>query len=431
MSATSIQRVLGRRVWDSRGRPTVEAEVQLAGGARGRAIAPAGASRGRFEAVDLRDGGPRFGGLGVSHAVANVNGPIAERLRGMDGADQAALDAALIALDGTRDKSKLGANATIAVSLAALQAAASAAGEALWRHLAQGARARLPMPMVQIFGGGAHAGHRLDLQDFLVVPVGADSFDRALEMAADVYHAAGRLLHEAGHLSGVADEGGWWPDFPANAAALDWMLRAISAAGYRPGEEVGIALDLAASQFYRGDAYHLAREGKKLGSAELGEMLTEWAARYPILSFEDPFAEEDWAGMAEFTKRLGGRVQIVGDDLLVTNIERIAKAASARACNAALIKPNQAGTVSETRAAFDAARAAGFATIASGRSGETEDASIVHLACGWDAGQLKVGAFARSERVAKWNEGLRIAEALGQAEFAGRAALAPLRASAP
>ena len=425
MARTEIAGVTGRRVWDSRGRPTVEVEVHLAGGARGRALAPAGASRGTHEAVDLRDGGARLGGLDVAGAVANVNGPIARALVGMDAREQAAADAAVIALDGTPTKARLGGNATIAASLAVLHAAAAAAGEPLWRHLAAGAPVTLPLPEIQIFGGGAHAGRRVDIQDFMVMPVGAASFDRALEMTAEVYRAAGELMRDAGKLAGVADEGGWWPAFATNEEALDWLVRAIERAGFAPGAEVAISLDVAASEFGRGGRYRLGLEGRDLDSDGLIELLLAWVARYPIVSIEDPLAEDDAAGFARFTRAVAGRVQVIGDDLLVTSAARVAAAAAQGACTAALIKPNQAGTVTETKAALDAARRAGWATIVSARSGETEDVSIAHLAVGWSAGQLKVGSFARSERMAKWNECLRIEAALGAAaRFAGRAALA-------
>ena len=424
MNRTAISEVRGRRVWDSRGRPTVEAEVALAGGARGRAIAPAGASRGRHEAVDLRDGGPRLGGLDVARAVANVNGPIAEALAGMDAREQAAIDAVLIALDGTADKSKLGGNALVATSLAVLHAAAAAEGAPLYRYLAGAGPIRLPLPQIQIFGGGAHAGRRVDIQDFMVMPLGAGDFAAALEMAAEVYRAAGELMRGAGKLVGVADEGGWWPAFGTNEEALDWLVRAIERAGLVPGSDLAISLDVAASEFGRGGRYRLGLEGRELDSDGLSELLLGWIGRYPIASIEDPLAEDDAEGLVRFTRAVGDRVQVVGDDFLVTSAPRVAAAAAGGACNAVLVKPNQAGTVTEAKAALDAARRAGWATIVSARSGETEDVSIVHLAVGWDAAQLKVGSFARGERMAKWNEALRIADADGgRVGYAGRAAL--------
>ncbi|HEY1723505.1 MAG TPA: phosphopyruvate hydratase [Magnetospirillaceae bacterium] len=427
MTGTSITSVRGRRVWDSRGRPTVEAEVAVSCGIVGRAIAPAGASRGSGEAMELRDGGTAFGGQGVDRAVAQVNGPIAALLERRDVADQAGLDAAMIALDGTPDKSKLGGNAMIAVSMAALHAAAGAARVPLWRHLADtiGATPRLPMPMIQIFGGGAHAAGRLDVQDFLMVPLAADSFDHALAICAEVYASAGKIMADAGKRSGVADEGGWWPNFDTNEEAIATAVRAIEKAGFRPGEDVGIALDIAATELRQGGGYRLRREGKTLSGDEMIAMLTGWLKAYPIVSIEDPLAEDDWDATWRFTAG-AGQVQVIGDDLLVTNEMRVRRAVATRAVNAVLIKPNQAGTITETLAALQAARDGGLATIVSARSGESEDATIVHLATGWDAGQLKVGSFARSERMAKWNEGLRVAEALGAAAFAGRKALAPL-----
>ncbi len=417
---TRIESVTARRVWDSRGRPTVEAEITLADGTAGRSIAPAGASRGSGEAVDLRDGGPSFGGLGVEAACRAIREAIAPALIGVAADDQAALDNAMIALDGTADKARLGGNAMIAVSMAAAHAAASSHGVPLWRYLAREAPPRLPMPIIQIFGGGAHAGRRIDLQDIMVVPLSATSFDEATVMVAEVYRAAGDLMAEAGLLRGVADEGGWWPEFGSNEAALDQTVRAIERAGYRPGESVGIALDVAATQFRHGDGYRLAADSARPSSEALVEKLAAWCGRYPIVSVEDPVAEDDDAGMTAFTKAVGGRVQVVGDDYLVTSAARVRRAIGLAACNAALIKPNQAGTLTETRAAFDAAREAGWRTIISARSGETEDTTIVHLAIGWRSDQLKVGSFARSERMAKWNEALRIEARLGaQSAFAG------------
>ena len=420
MSDTTIAAVLGRRVWDSRGRPTVEAEITLAGGAFGRAIAPAGASRGRHEAIDLRDGGTRHGGLGVDRAVANVNGEIAKRLRGMDARDQEALDGALIALDGTPQLARLGGNAVIAASMAALHAAAAASKQPLWAYLAQGRPVRLPMPEIQVFGGGAHAGRRVDVQDFMVMPIGARSLAEALDITAEVYRAAGELMAQAGKLQGVADEGGYWPAFDANEEALEMLVRAIERAGFTPGHEAAISLDIAASEFGKGGRYRFGLEDREFDSDALGELLLGWLDRYPIVSIEDPLAEDDAAGMAKFTAAAASRVQIIGDDYLVTDAKRVAQAIADGACNAVLVKPNQAGTVTAARAALDAAKAAGWGTIVSARSGETEDVTIVHLATGWDAGQLKVGSFARSERMAKWNEGLRIEQALGSAaRFAG------------
>jgi enolase len=415
-----IEKVIGRRVWDSRGRPTVEAEVVLASGVRGRSIAPAGASTGINEAVDLRDGGREFGGLGVDRAVRNVTTEIANALGGMSVMDQAAIDRTLIELDGTSNKARLGGNATVAVSMAALHAAAAARAMPLWRHLAEGDQPTLPMPMVQIFGGGAHAGRRVDIQDFLVVPIGASTFDEAVAIAVRIYESAGRIMAGRGGLRGVADEGGWWPEFSSNSDALDALLLAIEQADLRPGIDAAMAIDVAASQLRAGSGYRFAAENRQLTSDELIDVLMQWCRRYPIISVEDPLAQDDDAGMRGFTARAGGHLQVIGDDYLVTSAERVSAAAAAGACNAVLLKPNQSGTITETKAALDAARAAGWSSIVSARSGETEDVTIVHLAVGWAAGQLKVGSCARSERTAKWNEALRIEEALGSAATLGR-----------
>jgi enolase len=425
MSDTEIVYLHGRRVWDSRGRPTVEAEIMLEGGAVGRAIAPAGASTGSGEALDLRDGGETFGGRDVVRAVASINGEIARRVIGQDGGDQAALDRLLIALDGTEAKTRLGANAILAVSMAAAHAAAGAAGVPLYRHLGGEDAGTLPLPQIQIFGGGAHAGRRVDIQDFLVVCPAARSFAEALDMTAEVYRAAGELMRKAGTLHGVADEGGWWPDFAANEQALETLVRAIDAAGYEPGEEIAIALDIAASEFGKDGRYRLGLDGRELDSDGMIELLTGWLARYPIVSIEDPLAEDDWDGFVRFTEAVGDRVQVVGDDLLVTDAARVRRAAARGAGNCVLLKPNQRGTLTETLAAWTTARELGYRGIVSARSGETEDTTIVHLAVGWGVGQLKVGSFARGERTAKWNEALRIEEAMGpRARFAGGAALA-------
>ena len=420
MSGTAITGVMGRRVWDSRGRPTVEAEVHLAGGATGRAIAPSGASRGGGEAAEARDGGTGFGGLDVKRAVAAVKGEIAAALKGADAADQEALDGDLIGLDGTPDKSRLGGNALIAVSMAAAKAAAAAAGQPLWRHLGGGDDAVLPLPELQIFGGGAHAGRRVDVQDYMVIAGGAADYVQALDWTAEVYRAAGELMAERGLLHGLADEGGYWPAFESNEQGLEMSVRAIERAGLVPGRDATISLDVAASEFGRNGRYRLARDGLELDSDGLGELLQRWIERYPIGAIEDPLAEDDGEGLAAFTRAGGDRVQVVGDDFLVTDAARIEAAAAAGACNAVLVKPNQAGTLTEARAAVCAARRAGWGTIVSARSGESEDVTIVHLAVGWGARQLKVGSIARSERTAKWNEGLRIAESLG-----GRGPLPP------
>jgi enolase len=420
-----IASVTGRQLWDSRGRPTVEAEVVLESGAVGRAIAPAGASRGAHEAIDLRDGGEAFGGYGVNRAVAGIGSEIARAIAGMDAREQAAVDAALCALDNTPNKARLGANAVVAVSMAVLHAAAADAREPLWRYLADGRKVRVPLPEIQIFGGGAHAGRRTDVQDFMVMCPKAGSFRRALEITDDVYRAAGKLMEAKGPLSGVADEGGWWPNFASNEDALDTLTKAIEASGHRAGEEVFISLDIAANELGDASGYSLALDDGRLTSEQMATRIVEWAKRYPILSIEDPAGQDDWTAMAAVTAAIGERVQIIGDDVLVTNAERVERAGEAAVCNAALIKVNQVGTVTEAKAALDAAVARGWGAIVSARSGESEDVTIAHLATGWDAGQLKVGSFTRSERMAKWNEMLRIEEAMGaDAEYAGFSAFA-------
>jgi len=396
-----IVEVRGRRVWDSRGRPTVEAEVTLKNGKQGRAIAPAGASTGSAEAKRVE----------ARLAVSAVNGEIRKALLGADPRQQAMLDERLVALDGTPDRRRLGANALVAVSLACAHAAAAAARRPLWRHLAGERKVALPVPQIQIFGGGAHARGRVDVQDYMLVCIGAGSFAESLEWAAEVYAAAGARLAKRGALQGVADEGGYWPAFKANEEGLAELLGAISDAGLRPGVDAAIALDAAASQLHRAGRYHLALENRSLTAEQLHAMWLRWIERYPVVSIEDPFAEHDAEAMAAFTRTAGDRVQIVGDDFFVTRAARVREAAGA--CNAVLLKPDQVGTLSETLACLQAAREAGYRAIVSARSGESEDVSIVHLAVGWGVPQLKVGSFARSERMAKWNEGLRIEEALG------------------
>jgi len=412
MSAATIETVHGRRVWDSRGRPTVEVEVTLANGATGRAIAPAGASTGSGEAVDLRDGDPTFGGNDVTKAVSAVNVDIAEALAGLDASRQDAVDQRLIDRDGTPGKARLGANAIVATSMAAAHAAAAAAGQPLWRHLGGDKSACLPLPEIQILGGGAHAGRRVDVQDFMVIAVGAADYVQALDWTAEVYRAAGDLLAAQGRLQGVADEGGFWPAFDRNEEGLELLVRAIERAGLTPGQDVAISLDVAASEFGSDGQYRLACEDRDFDSDGLAALLIDWIDRYPIVAIEDPLGEDDRDGLIQFTQAVGDRVEIVGDDYLVTNADRVRRAAAEGACNAVLLKPNQAGTLTETKGAFQAARESGFGAIVSARSGETEDVTIVHLGVGWGVPQLKVGSFARSERMAKWNEGLRIGEAL-------------------
>ena len=421
MTPFAIKSILARRVWDSRGRPTVEAEVILNDGSLGRATAPAGASKGTREALELRDGGDRFGGLDVLRAVGHVNGEISNALVGTKADNQIALDQALIDLDGTINKSRLGANATLAVSMAAAHAMAAASNMPLYRYLGNGKTGRLPMPQIQIFGGGAHAGRRVDVQDFMVVCPGASSFAQALEWTAEVYRHAGLLMAQRGSLFGVADEGGWWPDFSSNEQALEMLVLAIERAGFIPGDQVAIALDIAASEFGRQGQYRLGLESRALDSDGMIEMLLRWVEKYPIVSIEDPLAEDDSMGFARFTKAIGHRLQIVGDDFLVSNSSLIREAAKLGAANTVLLKPNQRGTLSETLEAWKVAQELGYSAIVSARSGETEDTTIVDLAIGWNVGQLKVGSFARSERMAKWNHALRIEEQLGaQARFAGK-----------
>jgi enolase len=397
--------VAARLVWDSRGRPTVEAEVRSKG-ACGRAIAPAGASTGSGEAktIDTRQ------------AVHGVNTEIKSHLRGKP-LEQAAVDQALIALDGTPDKSRLGGNAIVAVSLATAHAAAAAAKKPLWKFLAGKRQVAMPVPQIQIFGGGAHAHGSMDLQDFMIICTGAGSFTESLQWTAEVYRAAGARLAKRGALRGVADEGGYWPAFKTNEEALAELTGAISDAGFEPGNDIGIALDVAATQLWRDGRYQLALEKKALTASQLHTLLLQWLERYPIVSIEDPFAEHDADAMASFTRTAGDRIQVVGDDFLVTSHRKLEEAKTIGACNCVLLKPNQAGTLTETLACWNAAQAAGYQAIVSARSGETEDVSIVHLAVGWGVPQLKVGSFARSERMAKWNEGLRIEEALGGAQL--------------
>ena len=409
-----INTVAGRAVWDSRGFPTVEAEVTLESGVVGRAIAPAGASTGAGEARELRDGGTRLRGLGVQQAVQRINGEISPLLKGFDIFNQAAIDAAMIAADGTPDKSRLGGNSLTAVSLAALWAAANDKRLPLWRYLAGSEPVGLPLPEIQIFGGGAHARGSVDLQAFLAIPNGATSFAQSLEWIAEVYYAAGRALASQGKTLAVADEGGYWPQFGSNEGAIEALVRAIESAGFKPGADISIGLDLASTQYFADDKYHWRSESRSFTREQLLDVYTQWVDSYPIVSMEDGFAEDDVDGMRAMTARLGHRLQIIGDDFFVTNARQIEERAALGACNAVLIKPNQIGTVTETRNAIDVATRHKLGCIVSARSGETEDVSIVHLAVGWGVAQLKVGSFARSERMAKWNEGLRVEQSLAR-----------------
>ena len=423
MPDTTIRGVQGRRIWDSRGHPTVEADVILAGGTRGRAAAPAGASRGGGEATDLRDGGAALGGRDVAGALRALNGPVRDALMGVDAADQPAVDRILAELGG-EGFAKIGGNTSTAVSLAVLDAAARAHGLARWELLAGDSAPLLPLPEIQLLGGGAHAARALDLQDIMVMPVGASSFAEALRITGETYRAAGQLLADAGRLAGVADEGGYWPVFDSNREALAFAVRSIEAAGLRPGTDMALSLDIAANQLHDNGRYRLRLEDRELEPGAFADELLGWCREFPVISIEDPLAEDDGDGMVRFVAAVDGRAQVVGDDFLVTDADRTTAAAEARAATALLVKPNQAGTVTRSREALDAALAAGWGTIVSARSGETEDVSVTHLAIGWQAGQMKVGSFARSERMAKWNEALRIEERAGaDARFAGRAAV--------
>lgn len=404
---SSIVSVDAFRIWDSRGRPTVEAEVTLADGTVGRGIAPAGASRGANEALDLRDGGTELDGFGVNAAIRNVREVLGPAIKGLDATEQAIVDARLVDQDKSPNRETLGGNALIATSMAVLRAAAQFVGEDLWRYVAVGEPGSMPMPEIQIFGGGAHAGGRVDVQDFLVMPVGAETFDEALYICAEIYATAGKLMEERGCRFGVADEGGWWPAFDSNEDALTSLTKAIELAGFGGGRAM-ISLDVAASQFYTDGYYTLQAENRTLDVDEWLDVLHTWVDRYPIVSIEDPVAEHDTSAMQRITAAIGGTLQIVGDDYLVTSAERVSRAIQDASCNAVLIKPNQVGTITEAHETLRRAQAAGWGTLVSARSGETEDVMITHLAVGWQAGQLKVGSFSRSERMAKWNEGLRI-----------------------
>ena len=418
---SSIARVRARQILDSRGNPTVEVDVQLGSGAHGRAAVPSGASTGEFEATELRDGGDRWQGKGVTRAVANVDGEIAQAVTGMDAADQKGLDGALIALDGTPNKSRLGANAILGVSLAAAQAQAAEEGLALWRYIG-GERARvLPVPMMNVLNGGAHADNRVDFQEFMIVPCGAPTFSECLRMGAEVFHALKRTLHERGLGTAVGDEGGFAPDLDSNEQALEILIAGIQAVGLTPGEDVAIALDPAASELYRDGAYVLEHEGRTLSAGELSDYWADLVERYPIVSIEDGMDEEDWDGWRTLTERLGDAVQLVGDDVFVTNTERLKRGIDGGVANSILIKVNQIGTLSETLEAIAMAREAGYTAVMSHRSGETEDVTIADLAVATGCGQIKTGAPSRSDRVAKYNQLLRIEEQLGaRAEFPGR-----------
>ena len=421
---------------DSRGNPTVEAEVQLSNGVRAHALVPSGASTGSYEALELRDKDPeRFHGSGVQQAVRNVNDLIAPALLGRSPLDQASVDQRMLELDGTSDKSKLGANAILAVSMATARAASLASqpqdGE-FWRYLAQGGEVSLPVPMFNILNGGRHASNSTDIQEFMVVPLGLETFSQALRAGAEIYQSLRAILSEGGHNLNVGDEGGFAPSLPSNRDALEIVLQAVRRAGYEPGRDVFLALDVAASEFFQKaeNRYALDRDGLSLSSGELVELYELWAREYPIISIEDGLDEDDWAGWTELRRRLGNRVQLVGDDLFVTNISRIQKGIDQLASNAVLLKPNQIGTLTETYQALQQTRVAGWGAVMSHRSGETEDTTIADLAVAWNVGQIKTGAPARSERVAKYNRLLRIEASLGaDARYAGREAFRHLNLS--
>jgi len=418
---STIEHVVGREVLDSRGNPTVEVEVVLDSGARGRAIAPSGASTGIREAAELRDGGDRFGGKGVLRAVANVNGEIREVLAGCDALDQRGADMAMVDLDGTPDKGRLGANATVATSMAVAKAAAAELEVPLYR-LIGGANAHvLPVPMFNVVNGGVHAANSIDFQEFMVMPIGAASYGEALQWGAETYHALRRVLVDRGLPTGVGDEGGFAPDLPSNEAAVEVLVEAIEAAGRVPGEEIAIALDPATSELWKDGAYVLAGEGRTLGPAELVDYWVDLVGRYPIVSLEDGMAEEDWDGWAALTSALGDRVQLVGDDVFVTNVELIARGIRSGVANAILVKLNQIGTLTETLDAVDLATRSSYRSVISHRSGETEDTTIADLAVAVNAGQIKSGAPCRSDRVAKYNQLLRIEEDLGGSAIFGGA----------
>ena len=422
--STLIEDVIGREILDSRGNPTVEVDVFLEDGAVGTAMVPSGASTGAHEAVELRDGDPdRYGGKGVLDAVRNVNDTLRPELLGIDAVDQVSLDRLLISIDGTPNKSRLGANALLGVSLAVAHAAAESVGLPLFRYLGGAGARTLPVPLVNILTGGKHAIDSTDFQEFMIVPLGAPSFREGLRWAAETFHALGKLLHEQGFATTVGDEGGYAPSLGSNEDAIAAVLTSIERAGYAAGEQIAIALDPATTELYSDGRYSLAREDRTLTGSELIDFWADWLDRYPIVSLEDGLAEDDWSGWAELTSRLGDRLQLVGDDLLVTNTERLARAIRERAANSILVKLNQIGTLTETIEAVEMAQRAGWTAVVSHRSGETEDTTIADLVVAMNAGQIKTGSISRSERIAKYNRLLRIEEELGDAaEYAGAAA---------
>ena len=431
MSAAPIARIIGREILDSRGNPTVQVDVVLEAGQRGRAAVPSGASTGAHEAVELRDGDKRrYGGKGVRKAVAHVNREIAAALRGADASDQRAIDERLINLDGTANKSRLGANAMLGVSLAVARAAALNAGQPLYRYLSGGAEPLMPVPMMNILNGGRHAQTRVDFQEFMVVPAGAPTFGEGLRWGAEVFHALKEALHQRGLSTGQGDEGGFAPELKANEEAMTLLVEAIERSGHRPGEEIFIALDPAASELYRDGSYRLEGEGKTLPAGELIDRWAAWVDRYPVISIEDGLAEDDWDGWRQLTGRLGGRLQLVGDDIFVTNVVRLRQGIELGVANSILIKVNQIGSLTETLETMATARRAGYTTVISHRSGETEDTFIADLAVATGAGQIKTGAPSRSERVAKYNRLLQIEEEVGStARYPGRTAFIGLTES--
>ncbi len=420
---SQIEHVHARQILDSRGNPTVEVELSVRSGAWGRAAVPSGASTGEFEATELRDGGSDWLGKGVGRAVENVNGEIATAVHGQDASGQAALDRLLIELDGTPNKSRLGANAILAVSLAAAHAAAAEERLPLWRYLGGETAHILPVPMMNVLNGGVHADNAVDFQEFMIVPVGARTFAEALQMGAEVFHHLKKTLHDQSLGTAVGDEGGFAPDLTSNEAALEVLISGIRAAGYVPGDQVAIALDPAVSELYENGAYVLEHEHRTLSADEMATYWTELAGRYPIISLEDGMAEDDWAGWTTLTDRLGNRLQLVGDDLFVTNTERLKRGIDSGVANSILIKVNQIGTLTETLAAIRMAKESGYTAVISHRSGETEDVTIADLAVATGCGQIKTGAPSRTDRVAKYNQLLRIEEALGgDATYPGRRA---------
>jgi enolase len=422
---SSIEHIVGREVLDSRGNPTVEVEVYLASGALGRALVPSGASTGQFEAVELRDGGDRFAGKGVETAVDHVNGDIREALVGFDAAEQREVDRQMLDLDGTDNKGRLGANAILGASLAVARAAADELGLPLYRYVGGTNAHVLPVPMLNVLNGGAHADNNVDFQEFMIMPVGAASFREALRWGAETYHVLKRILHDRGLSTAIGDEGGFAPDLGSSEEALALLVEAVEGAGLTPGDDVALALDVASTEFYADGRYALVGEGRELAPSELVGLLTELSGKYPIVSIEDGCAEEDWDGWAELTKTLGDRIQLVGDDLFVTNVERLQRGIDVGVANSILVKVNQIGTLSETLDTVGLAAAAGYTTVMSHRSGETEDSTIADLAVATNCGQIKAGAPARSDRVAKYNQLLRIEDDLGEAAaFRGRSAVA-------